>query len=76
MNVTKFLASLTFAALLGAGLALTLGDALGDALSLPEVHKSHSSGECKKIVTFDEGRPVDKKCPETLPARYTLVWVK
>ena len=72
MNVTKFLTSLTFAALLGAGLALTQGD----ALSLPEVHKSHSSGECKKIVTFDEGRPVDKKCPETLPARYTLVWVK
>ena len=72
MNVTKFLASLTFAALLGAGLALTLGD----ALSLPEVHKSHSSGECKKIVTFDEGRPVDKKCPETLPARYDLVWVQ
>lgn len=72
MKVIKFLAPLAFTAFVVAGLAY----ALDNALSLPEVYKSHSSGKCTKMVTYDEGRPVEKECPETLPARYTLVWVQ
>ena len=72
MNVTKFLAPLALAASLVVGFTY----ALDDALSLPDVHKSRSSGKCTKMVTYDEGRPAEKECPETLPARYTLVWAQ
>lgn len=72
MFAAKFLAPLAFATFLAVGAF----SALDNALSLPEVYKSHSSGECEKIVTFDEGHPVEKECPETLPASYTLVWVQ
>lgn len=73
MNATKFPLPLAFAVtFLTAGFAY----ALNNALSLPEVHMSSSSGECVRIVTFDEGRPVEKECPETLPARFTLVRVQ
>lgn len=72
MKAIKFLAPLALAASLVAGFTY----ALNNALSLPEVHKSHSSGKCVKVVTFDEGTPTEKECTETLPDRYTLVWVQ
>lgn len=72
MFVAKFLAPLAFAAFLVAGIVSTLDN----ALSLPQVHKSHSTGECVKMVVTDQGHPKEVECPEVLPARYELVWVQ
>lgn len=73
MATAKFFALLTFAAFLVVGLAY----ALDDALSLPQVYKSHSTGECVKMVVVDNrGQPKEVVCPETLPSRYDLVWVQ
>lgn len=72
MKVIKFLAPLALAAFMVVGLAL----ALDDALSLPEVHMSHSTGKCVRMVTYEQGGPKKVACPETLPARYELVWVQ
>lgn len=72
MFVAKFLAPLAFAAFMVVGLAL----ALDDALSLPQVYKSHSTGECVEMVVIDRDHPKGVACPEVLPTRYDLVWVQ
>lgn len=72
MSVAKFLVPVSFAAFMAVGLAY----ALSDALTLPEVHMSHSTGECVRMVTHEQDGPKKVACPETLPARYELVWAQ
>lgn len=71
MFVIRILAPLAFAAAIAAGLAF----AFWSALNIPEVHVSHSTGECVRMVTFEDG-PKSQDCPEKLPTRYTRVWVQ
>lgn len=68
MSVAKFLVPVSFAAFMAVGLAY--------ALTLPEVHMSRSTGECVRMVTYEQDGPKKVACPETLPARYELVWVQ
>ena len=72
MKVIKFLAPLALTASLAAGFIYVLNN----ALSVPEVYKSYRSDKCTKMIIYDEGRPVEKECPKTLPSRYILVWVQ
>lgn len=72
MLVIRILAPLVFAAAIAVGLA----SALWSALNIPEVHVSHSTGECVRMVTFEDDGPKSQDCPEKLPARYTRVWVQ
>ena len=59
--------SLTGAALLGAIYAANA------ALSLPEMHVSHSTGECVKVINYSS---VTHYTCERQPQRYHHVWVK
>ena len=72
MFVIRILAPLAFAAAIAVGLA----SAVWDALHVPEVHVSHSTGECVRMVTFEDEGPKSQACPEKLPSRYTRVWVQ
>lgn len=72
MFVIRILAPLVFAAAIAAGFAFTLWS----ALNIPEVHVSHSTGECVRMVTLGGDGPKSQDCPEKLPTRYTRVWVK
>lgn len=72
MTAIRILAPLAFAA----AIAVALASVLWDALHVPEVHVSHSTGECVRMVTFEDEGPKSQACPEKLPARYTRVWVQ
>lgn len=43
------------------------------AMSIPDVHKSHSTGECVEVINWD---PEDNYSCEELPSKYNLIWVK
>ena len=43
------------------------------SLNLPEVQMSHSTGECVKVINYDES---DKYTCDDLPKKYHHVWVK
>ncbi|WGH15601.1 hypothetical protein [Pseudomonas phage PA_LZ03] len=72
MTAIRILAPLAFAA----AIAVALASVLWDFLHIPEVHVSHSTGECVRMVTFEDEGPKSQDCPEKLPARYTRVWVQ
>lgn len=72
MTAIRILAPLAFAAAIAVGLA----SAVWDVLHIPEVHVSHSTGECVRMVTFEDEGPKSQACSEKLPARYTRVWVQ
>lgn len=72
MFVIRILAPLVSAAAIAAGLAF----AFWSALNIPEVHVSHSTGECVRMVTFEGDGPKSQDCPEKLPTRYSRVWVQ
>lgn len=40
---------------------------------IPEVHVSHSTGQCVKMIAVDG---VEQSCPAELPKRYNHVFVK
>lgn len=46
---------------------------LDGAISLPDVHVSHSTGECVEVINWD---PEDNYSCEELPSKYNHVWVK
>ena len=67
-----------FAKHLGAGLAiglLTFGFtyAMLSVAGLPDVWYSYSTGECVKVLNYEEG---DNYSCENLPSKYHHVWVK
>ncbi|CEF89672.1 hypothetical protein VC52_gp33 [Pseudomonas phage vB_PaeS_PAO1_Ab18] len=72
MTAIRILAPLAFAA----AIAVALASVLWDFLHIPEVHVSHSTGECVRMVTFEDEGPKSQDCPEKLPSRYTRVWVQ
>lgn len=72
MFVIRTLAPLVYAAAIAAGPAY----ALWSASNIPEVHVSYSTGECVRMVTFEDDGPKSQDCPEKLPTRYSRVWVQ
>lgn len=42
-------------------------------LDMPDVHVSHSSGACVRVV---EANGTSKPCPKQLPEKYHHIWVK
>ncbi len=57
----------------GTAAGILFGVALNYAFNIPEVHISHSTGECVKVLNFSAS---DKFTCENLPSRYNHVWVK
>ena len=52
------------------GIAMTMAFKL---TSMPDVHMSHSSGECVNVINYDDR--FDYTC-ENLPDKYNHVWVE
>lgn len=48
-------------------------NAIEEALDRPDVHISHSTGECVKVLNYAED---DQYTCEDLPSKYNKVWVK
>jgi hypothetical protein len=46
---------------------------LTTALDMPDVHFSHSTGECVKVLNYVED---DVYTCDNLPSKYNKVWVK
>ena len=46
---------------------------LSSVVSMPDVHISHSTGECVEVINYDER--FDYTC-ENYPEKYNHVWVK
>ena len=46
--------------------------ALLNATSIPDVHVSHSTGQCVKVINYEE---TDYTC-DNLPSKYNHVWVQ
>ena len=46
---------------------------LSSVASMPDVHVSHSTGECVEVINYDER--FNYTC-ETLPEKYNHIWVK
>lgn len=46
---------------------------MDDAMNIPDVHKSNSTGECVEVINWD---PEDNYTCEELPSKYNLIWVK
>lgn len=58
-----------FTCLIGAGFFMSLVS----AANMPDVHISHSTGECVEVINYDER--FDYTC-ENYPEKYNHVWVK
>ena len=62
------------AAGLAAALILSLFlDGIKESLDRPDVHVSHSTGECVRVLNYVEDH---KFTCEDLPSKYNNVWVK
>ena len=61
--------TIIFVCLIGAGFYMSLVS----AASMPDVHISHSTGECVEVINYDER--FDYTC-ENLPKKYNHIWVK
>lgn len=48
-------------------------NAIEESLDRPDVHISHSTGECVKVLNYAED---DTYTCENLPSKYNKVWVK
>ena len=55
------------------GLLFALAVAFSGTMSLPEAHFSNATGECVKVINHDQR--FNFTC-ETLPEKYTHVWVQ
>ena len=60
---------IVFAVLVGAGFYL----GLDSVVNMPDVHVSNSTGECVKVINYDDR--FDYTC-QTLPEKYNHVWVQ
>ena len=63
----------TLSILIVCSLIVGLAWAMTSAAQMPDVHVSHSTGECVKVINYDER--FDYTC-ENLPEKYNHVWVK
>ena len=45
-------------------------------LDRPDIHMSHSTGECVRMITHDGSSVVFTECPDPLPKKYNIVWVQ
>lgn len=62
--------------LAGLGLAFILAlfvNAVENAVNMPDVYVSYSTGECVKVLNYVEE---DQYSCENLPSKYNQVWVK
>lgn len=55
------------------GLVLGLAYAFSTSLTIPDVHVSHSTGNCVEVINYAEG---DNYSCENLPSKFNHVWVK
>tara|TARA_A100001015_G_scaffold320503_1_gene447114 strand:+ start:2245 stop:2475 length:231 start_codon:yes stop_codon:yes gene_type:complete len=63
-----FVGAIGFAILLGIG-----SFAASSVAKIPDVHISNSTGECVKVINYDER--FDYNC-ENYPSKYNHIWVK
>lgn len=61
--------TIVFVILVGAGFFY----GLDSVANMPDVHVSNSTGECVKVINYDER--FDYTC-ESLPEKYNHIWVK
>lgn len=61
------------AVLIGAAIGGLLGLGINWGLTIPEVQMSYSTGECVKVINYDEDT---KYSCENLPSKYHHVWVQ
>jgi len=47
--------------------------ALNTSLGIPDVHYSHSTGECVKVINYEQG---DNYSCENVPPKFNHVWVE
>tara|TARA_B100001057_G_C22117824_1_gene669598 strand:+ start:189 stop:401 length:213 start_codon:yes stop_codon:yes gene_type:complete len=52
---------------------LVVGMIINASLNLPDVHVSHLSGECVKVINYSDN---DNYTCDNLPSKYQQVWVK
>jgi hypothetical protein len=55
------------------GMIIGLAYALTTSLGIPDVHFSHSTGDCVEVINYEEG---DNYSCENLPSKFNHVWVK
>ena len=63
----------TLSILIVCGLIIGLAWAMTSVAQMPDVYVSNSTGECVKVINYDER--FDYTC-ENLPEKYNRVWVK
>lgn len=63
----------TLSILIVCALIIGLAWAMMSTAAMPDVHVSHSTGECVKVINYDER--FDYTC-DNLPEKYNHVWVK
>ena len=69
----KKIADYTISIIIVCGLIISLAWGFTYAAKLPDVHVSHSTGECVEVINYDER--FNYTC-ENLPEKYNHVWVK
>jgi hypothetical protein len=57
----------------GAILITLFANAIETSLDRPDVHISHSTGECIRVLNYAEN---DRYSCDNLPSKYNKVWVK
>lgn len=55
------------------GMIIGLAYALTTSLGIPDVHFSHSTGDCVEVINYEEG---DSYSCENLPSKFNHVWVE
>ena len=55
------------------GMIIGLAYALTTSLGIPDVHFSHSTGDCVEVINYEEG---DNYSCENLPSKFNHVWVE
>jgi hypothetical protein len=63
-----FIGVVGFSILLGIGMFAAIS-----AAKIPDVHISHSTGECVKVINYDER--FDYNC-KNYPSKYNHIWVQ
>jgi len=69
----KKIVDYTISIIIVCSLIIGLAWAMTSAAQMPDVYVSHSTGECVKVINYDER--FDYTC-ENLPEKYNHVWVK
>ena len=67
--IFDYTVSVAIVASLIGGLAFAFSTSLG----IPDVHYSHSTGECVKVINYEQG---DNYSCENVPSKFNHVWVE